>query len=203
MKLNQIQALVALSVLVSGCGESNGDYFKRVAAYREARNPLREQKNIPVIPGNWVVRADRSAVAWDNPDFTSGKGGPLHHYKFLRFTDIDSGTILAETDHYESGKRWDDLDAGTLHECLDITYSFDLERQGSPPWAAELRRLRSSGPEQISLAEAEQVLKSWGIERLEFNRQGHQIAQPDGAATRGQPVSSKTNRTSAAAGPGG
>src|SRR5947209_3808140 len=120
MKLNRILALSVLSLLVSGCWERNPAYFKRIAAYRAARNPLREQRNIPVIPANWVVRADRSAVAWDNPDFASGKSGPLHQYKFFTFKDIDSGAILAETDHYESGRRWDHLDAGTLHEYLDI-----------------------------------------------------------------------------------
>ena len=202
MKFSQILALAALCPLVSGCWESNRDYFNRIAAYREARNPLREQRDIPIIPTNWVVRADRSAVAWDNPDFTSGKSGPLHQYKFLLFTGIDSGTILAETDHYESGKRWDHLDAGTLDEYLDITYSFDLERRGSPPWTAELRRFRSGAAEQISLEQAEQVLKSWGIERLRFNTRGHEIAQQNGPANRSQPVRPETNRTSTAAGSG-
>jgi len=37
----------------------------------------------------------------------------------------------------------------------------------------------------------------------ESKRQQETVGQPDGAANRGQPVSSETNRTSSAAGPGG
>jgi hypothetical protein len=154
-----------LAFSLTGCGESDSQYFKRIAAYREPRNALRAQRNIPTIPSNWVVRADRSAVAWDNPDFVSGKNVPMHQYKFLTFALVDSGKLLEETDHYESGKRWVDPQAGTMHEYLRVTYSFELERQGKPPWKAEVLEA-GFHPRSITLADAEQILEKWGINRL-------------------------------------
>jgi hypothetical protein len=151
-------------VLLTGCFESNSHYFKRIAEYGTPRNELRVQKSIPAIPSNWVVRADRSAVAWDNPDFKSGKKVPMHQYKFLTFTDVDSGTVRGETDHYQSGKQWNDPDAGTMHEYVDITYSFELESQGKSPWKAEVLE-EGHGPKSISLSDAEQILEKWGIDR--------------------------------------
>ncbi len=181
MKLNRIVTLSLLSLLVTGCWEGDTHYFKRIAAYREPWNPVRERRNIPIIPTNWVVRADRSAVAWDNPDFRNGRNLPMHQYKFLTFTGVDSGTVLEETDHYESGRRWVDRDAGTMHEYVRITYCFDLERRGELPWKAEVLQ-NGFSPKHIRLSEAEQILNGWGIDRLKFNTQRQEIAQPDGAA---------------------
>ena len=149
--------------LLTGCGESNTKFISRISQYREPLNSVRIAKGIPPVPADWVPRRDRSAAAWDKPEFARNRTAPAHQYKFLTFSDpfYDKGTLVSETDHYESGKRWNHLDAGTLHEYLDITYSFDLEHRGSPPWKVELRRFGSNGLEQISLAEAEQVLKSW------------------------------------------
>jgi hypothetical protein len=191
--------LLMLCLLAGGCWEGDARYFKRINAYREPRNALREQRSIPIIPSDWVVRADRSAVAWDNPDFRNGKETPMHQYKFLTFANIDSGEILEETDRYESGRRWVDPDAGTMHEYLDITYSFELERQAKPPWKAEVRE-NGSSPRQITLAEAEEILARWGIDRLKFNKQNQETAQQSGAANGSQPIRSETNRTSSAAG---
>jgi hypothetical protein len=163
MKTFQIALFSVLAFVFTGCGESDPHYFKRIAAYREPRNAIREQRGIPIIPSDWVVRADRSAVAWDNPDFKSGKNMPMHKYKFLTFSNIDSGTILEETDHYESGKHWVDSEADSMREYVRITYSFALEGQGKPPWKAEVLET-GYVPRIITLAEAEQFLKKWGID---------------------------------------
>jgi hypothetical protein len=195
-------AVALLALLVAGCWESDTNYFTRVATYRQPRNSMREQKGIPVVPPNWIVREDRSAVAWDNPAFKNGSNTPMHQYKFLIFDNPgDSGVIVAETDHYATGKTWVDADAGTMHEYVRITYRFDLERQGQPPWEAESLQ-SGSGPRKIALVQAEQILHEWGIERLEPVPSASGSAQPYGAANRSQPVRSETNRASAAAGSG-
>ena len=191
-----------LAILLAGCGESDTKWFARVASYRQPMNAIRGQKGIPVVPSSWVVRNDRSAVAWDNPAFRNGNSVPMHQYKLLVFDNPgDSGTIIAETDHYGTGKTWVDPDAGTMQEYVRITYRFDLEREGQSPWKAEALQ-SGTAPRQIAFAEAEQILHGWGIERLEPVSSPGRSAQPDGPANRSQPVRSETNRTPAAAGSG-
>ena len=201
MNLNRIGAFSALSLLLAGCGESNASYFERIAAYGEPRNSVRQDRGIPIIPSNWVVRADRSAVAWDNPDFLAGKRVPMHQYKFLTFANFgDSGPVLAETDHYETGKTWVDHLAGTMHEYVRVTYSFELERHGNPPWEAEILDA-GSHPKRITLAEAERILEGWGVQRPKLNSRGQTTAaQPHGATNGSQPVRAETTRTSGTAG---
>lgn len=167
MRIIRVFLVSMIGFMLSGCWEGNEHYFKRIAAYRQPRNSLREKRSIPVIPSDWVVRADRSAVAWDNPDFDNGKKVPMRQYKFLTFTDLDSGTILEETDHYESGKNWVDQVAGTMNEYVRITYSFELERKGKNPWKAEALLKAGFMPKDITLSEAEEILKGWGINRLQ------------------------------------
>jgi hypothetical protein len=166
MKATQTVLLVILSVALIGCGENDDHYYKRIAQYGPPMNSLREQRKIPLIPSNWMVRDDRSAVAWDNPDFRNGKKVPMHQYKFLIFTQIDSGTLLEETDHYGSGKSWVDSDAGTLDEYVRVTYSFDLEKRGKPPWTVQISEFHSR-PREGTVAEADEILKKWGIDRFD------------------------------------
>jgi hypothetical protein len=166
----RVLTLLGFCVLIAGCGESDSSYFARLDTYREPRNALREQRSIPIIPANWVARADRTVVAWENPDFIAHASFSMHAYKFLNFANYDDkGTITEETDDYESGRSWVDPDAGTLREHLRITYSFDLERQHQPPWTAEVLELNSQKRE-LSLAKALQILKKWGIDPLQFNQ---------------------------------
>lgn len=169
-KICRIFTLLSCCALVAGCGESDASYIARINAYRESRNAMREQRSIPVIPSNWVTRADRSAPTWANPDFISQINFPMHAYKFLSFANYgDSGFITEETDDYETGRSWVDPAAGTLQEHLRITYSFDLERQRQLPWRAEIQEFNSPKRE-LSFNEALQILKRWGIDPLQFNK---------------------------------
>jgi hypothetical protein len=157
-------------VALTGCGEGNKEFISRIAQYREPLNSARIAKSIPIVPANWVPRGDRSAAAWDNPEFIRNRKAAVHQYKFLTFSDpyYNMGTLISETDHYESGKEWQDPAEGTQVEFIRITYSYADERAGKNPWKAQAHR-QQSGFEDISLENATAVLGEWGISRLEQN----------------------------------
>jgi hypothetical protein len=185
--------------LLTGCWESSRQFISRIAQYREPLNSARIAKGIPPVPNDWVPRGDRSAAAWDNPDFARNRKAPGHQYKFLTFSDpiYFKGTLISETDHYESGKVWQDPAEGTQVEFARITYSYEDEKAGKNPWRADVCRQEAGVISQrMSLEDATAVLRSWGISRI--NEDGSQPNQQGGANGR-QPFGSDTNRTSTAA----
>jgi hypothetical protein len=165
--LRLVTFIIAAACLV-GCGESDKSFFTRLAQYRDPVNSARLEKSIPTVPSDWVPRSDRSAAAWDNPAFVRNRKVPGHQYKFLTFSDqfTQTGSLVSETDHYESGKVWQDPAEGTQTEFIRITYSYEDERAGKNPWRAEVHREETGLVHEItSLEAATEILRRWGISR--------------------------------------
>jgi hypothetical protein len=194
-----VQVVWLIIPLAVGCGESNTKFISRIAQYREPLNSARVAKGIPPVPTDWVARRDRSAAAWDNPEFVRNRKATGHQYKFLTFADplYNTGTLVSETDHYESGKVWQDPAEGTEEEFVRITYSYEDERTGKNPWRTEVCRHETGiAHERMSLEDATAVLRAWGITRI---KQDGSQPNPQGGVNGRQPSSSDTNSTPPAA----
>jgi len=82
-------------------------------------------------------------------------------------------------------------------EFVRITYSYADEKAGKNPWKTEVCQQETGlSHRNVSLEEASAVLRAWGIARIE---QGGGQPNPQGGANGRQPLSSDTNRASAAA----
>jgi hypothetical protein len=95
----------------------------------------------------------------------------MHSRKEL-FLDFKSGELWREDDFYQSGKQCHLMgsDPGQLNpEELTITYNFKEARAGKAPWHCRVNggsHYASSKDGEVTLEEAEAILKEWGLKRL-------------------------------------
>jgi hypothetical protein len=146
-------------VPAGGCGG------RKTPANGPQVNGARKAAGIPVIPPIWQVYADLgSQVDWVNPDFRSGKaeGKPVRAMKQI-FSS--AGRVDREIDYYYSGRKYalPGLPEESDWERLQITFDFGRQKQGQIPWECDV----SIGPDrgEHTLAEAEAILKKWGLSR--------------------------------------
>lgn len=80
----------------------------------------------------------------------------------------DAGNILSEYDTYYSGKTWQNLEGDTIEEELTFTYDYKAT-SSSNQWTIEHtipeKVLHSFEIKTISLGEADDILRSWGLSR--------------------------------------
>ena len=171
-RLGLFSIIAATSMLLVGCSRGPD----ATVAYGRASNPDRVTRKLPVIPPTWTERGTGGLQAdWGNPELADPKttSNRMHSHKEL-FID-KSGSPLRETDLYQSGKMYillrpDPDDPNTKEiEILTITYDFEAARAGKSPWYCRV----NGGPNarmplgEVTLDEAEAMLKEWGVKRLE------------------------------------
>ncbi len=129
-------------------------------------NSTRKLVGLPLVNPEWrTATLDNETLVWSSP-FGAQRGEPSHYDKVVVF---DRGEIVEEVDFYTNGRPYtlDDPGAGRVLrlESVVIHYNYEKAARGAPPWSCALTR--SSNDEEISLEEAEQVLTSWGVPRLD------------------------------------
>ena len=105
-----------------------------------------------------------SEAAWRTPG--SNHDSPNHSGKKVLYK---SGQWELEEDYYCSGRtgRSPDPDGGTQGERVTVSYAF-VARPGYPEgWTCRYQSPTNWGDE-ITLKEAERILKSWGVKRLSY-----------------------------------
>ncbi len=162
MKLAKILVLLlALAGLACGIFEQPTPKFGR--EYNEERTKV----GVPVIPADWELHTVRDGeCAWVNPERTAKRDAriPGHWSKYVNYR---TGELLYETDIY-FGREDYVTEEGTFRERLRVTYYYTAdpydhkERLG---WSVELSNSTSTGTE-ITLEEADAILRNWGIDRL-------------------------------------
>jgi hypothetical protein len=151
--------VVAVALAIAGCG--GGPKPK----YGLDFNGQRAQKKIPAIPNDWVnynTFNNANEAAWRPPGIVD-YSKPYHARKSVRYY---GGTITDEMDVYYSGKSWSmkSADGGTDWESIVVSYSYEDEQKGRDPWTCGYHG--EAGGKDLTLDEAETMLKSWGINRL-------------------------------------
>ena len=136
--------------------------------FAQEMNDDRVKRLLPIIATNWTNYNqfnNRTEAAWNTGyDLSSGKPG--HAGKKILY---QNGSIEAEEDYYYSGRTFDgssiDPDSGTGWEQLTVTYSF---KRSDSPWKCSYVHLGAI--DELSLPAAEDLLKTWGLQRLNYNK---------------------------------
>ena len=154
-----------------------------------------------ILP-TWKNRTSKgSSEWWVTNRFDSGK--PMHTGKMIRWGSHGDAALDWELDTYVSGRAFDGsvlTNRNTDGERITIQYRHHDTRNdgiGFPsPWDCTLYSARYVRGKWISLEEAETILSSWGLKRLNYP------SEPDGATNGSQPVQPATNSTPLPAGSG-
>jgi hypothetical protein len=173
-RITRIAVWGIVAVFSAGC-------FPGPAAHGRSFNEARKTRKIPIIPEHWkemgrVRDADWSDAHWSDPTLASSEApsNPMHASKYVV---IDAhGNLLQECDCYWSGRKYPSgLEPNRSNpECLTIRYDFGAERMGKNPWRCEIScgpHYRDTPPQlagQVTLDEAEAILKEWGLSRLNY-----------------------------------
>lgn len=126
------------------------------------QNGARKETRLPVVEPNWrLTQSLNSEAAWSTGykfDGTAGHAGKKVLYP--------GGNLTVEEDYYYSGKTfvpaWDP-DAGTISEGITIRYDYTTT---NAPWKCFY--CNKDNLAEIPLDEAERVLQSWGLKRLNY-----------------------------------
>ena len=164
--------IASLSIVFMIAGFCGCALFKRPEPnYGKEYNPERRKVGVPVIPDDWKLDSVlRDEARWVNPDRIEKRDRhiPVHWSKYLNYR---TGTLLSETDIYY-GKNTYTNSEGTYLEKLLITYHYQVDNydyKKTIGWSIVLYNATMSGfGQDISLEEAEAVLKEWGIQRLDY-----------------------------------
>jgi len=163
-------AFIVTPCFIAGCGPSPN------AVCGPASNNQRQSHRLPVIPATWIESGTSDDANWTNPAFADTKTEylPMHARKYS--VANKQGQLKFEIDYYYSGRKYPSLSEPNSfeRERVTIKYDFEAERAGKNPWRCDV----SCGPHyqmgssmdngQVSLEEADAILKEWGISRLNY-----------------------------------
>ncbi len=160
-EMKKASLLIVSLALLAGCGKPLSPKFAH------GSNPKRKEIGLPVIEEDWVNYNrgnNRSEAAWR----TSGANtdSPNHHSKKVLY---ESGQWEMEQDYYYSGKTGPspDPDGGTQWEKVTVSYAF-IPRSGyQKGWTCHYQS-PTNWFEKVTIEEAEHILNSWGIKRLNY-----------------------------------
>jgi hypothetical protein len=134
--------------------------------YGIEHNATRRLVGLPLVNPEWrTASLDSETLVWSSP-FGPQRGAPSHYDKVVVY---DRGAIVEEVDFYTNGRSYvlEDPSSGRVPrlESVVIHYNYERAARGAQPWSCALTR--SSTDEEISFEEAEKVLTSWGVRRLD------------------------------------
>jgi hypothetical protein len=163
--------LWVLTVAVGATGLLQCTNPPPASTFGPADNPRRRADGLPELPGDWVVRrgytrSDNVSDTWMPP--VAGTG-PRYCLKAI---SAKGGKILWEEDGYTNGRAYKNRDPDhsdlVEYEGLSIQYYYDLHANQNPgkKWRCFLRL--ENDDREIDLAEAEKILESWGLRRLNY-----------------------------------
>lgn len=167
-KLLPIVLSVALFVTTVACGMLPSQPAPK---YGPEYNAERMRIGLPILPENWkLVYSGTDGAAWLNPEADAKERAriPVHSEKSVRYED---GVLISEGDSYYGSKDYTYFD-GTDREFVGITYHFKIgknDRLQQLGWTAVRHDAAEPNGKDISLEEAEAILKSWGLPRLNYS----------------------------------
>jgi len=156
-------------VFISGC-----DSLGR-SPFGAPMNEMRQRHGIPIIPTDWVQHSN--PLSWVNPTADASK-----------FVGHDTKTVIAnngqldyESDGYTLSKTYPDRNpkapkGSVRHQRVEIRYYYK-DGNRKTPW--ECRYFNEDGRHEISLKEAERILKKDGIPRLNYEPEEGCLAPAD------------------------
>ncbi|MCL2645591.1 MAG: hypothetical protein FWD61_01135 [Phycisphaerales bacterium] len=166
--------ILVTCVLLVGC--KRGPRAEQV--YGRASNPDRKVRGLPVIPDTWVERGGGYQADWNNPAHADQRTthDTMHTYKELLLDK--TGNPRQESDYYQSGKqyhgRFNTHKDEKSWEEISITYDFQAAKDGKNPWRCSIccgpheKRPDGRPDGELTLEEAEAILKEWGLTRLNY-----------------------------------
>ncbi|HVX86307.1 MAG TPA: hypothetical protein VH253_16100 [Phycisphaerae bacterium] len=148
----------------SGCGRS----LSRSPTIRfgPQQDDTRRRLGLPTVDSHWIATTFNNSVLWSAPEEVRD-GPPMHFSKIVTY---DGTHLIEESDFYSNGKSFEVRTPGRPPErrTVDVVVQFNYERAaaGQSPWSCAL--CQSATDEEISLPQAEKVLASWGLQRLNY-----------------------------------
>jgi hypothetical protein len=172
-----LSALLICTLSYWGCRKARTflqDAKNREVQFRQTygvpRNNIRKKVGLPVIGNTWDfanngISEDHGYCSFYNPNRSNLEHVPvsIHRSKEIALT-ADKG--LTESDTYYSTNIIKTVD-GDFNQTLRITYSFNLANEGQNPWSCSIFQ-DPKGKGKYTLAEAETILKRWGLTRLNY-----------------------------------
>lgn len=181
--------LAGAAVTTMSCNrESNSPFVK----FGERQNAERRRLGLPIADPTWRrASLDSQSYVWSSPQ-GGRRGVPSYFDKLLT---VDGQTLVEEVDFYTNGK-WvttpssagapvtaalvDVPDMGALTNTsqgpgtpgdgrltsLVIHFSYERSARGMDPWSCALTE--GATDREMTLPEAETLLASWGLKRLNY-----------------------------------
>lgn len=154
---NKLFLLIAVIVVgLVACEKSND-------SYGPGFNAQRQKIGLPIISSGWY---SIKGTTWVNPERESKYSQHIPVY-FSKSIVQKGGKLISETDLYYGSMEYTLADE-SFREYIEITYYYS-EDGVNAKWSVSLHDQSSvkSGIFEISLEKAEEILKKWGISRLD------------------------------------
>ena len=164
-KLLQLVLGAALFVATVACGLLPSQPAPK---YGPEYNAERMRVGLPILPENWkLVYSGTDGAGWLNPEADAKERAriPVHSEKNVHY---EGGVLTSEGDVYYGSKDYTYFD-GTDRESVAISYHFKIGKNDLPQqqlgWSATKFDATDPTGRDISLEEAEAILKAWGLQR--------------------------------------
>ncbi len=125
--------------------------------YGPAFDAERMKRSIPILGPDAFTMSDWG-LGWHH-----GESERL----WSKTVEVEHGHIMLEYDTYDSGMTYNDEAGHPQWIGMHIYYSYEDERAGRDPWRAVY--CSEQGQQELSVEDAEELLRSWGIERLNYD----------------------------------
>ena len=135
------------------------------ACYGVEHNPVRDSLGIVLLDSSWIPYTWDGATAW------GPKEKQPYPYHTAKQVNYNNGTLYCEIDSYSNGEKYETVD-GYNRVYLEIAYfyrpacsgplggmAFNTDTVG---WYCLFNN--SPGSTNISKAQADSIIKAWGIE---------------------------------------
>ncbi len=156
--------VIAIGVGLGACGRPSSRSPE--VHFGVEQNPTRAAVGLPPVRPDWRHAAlDRETLVWSSPQDPQSANAR----RYDKLVAYDRGRIVEEVDFYTNGRKYNvkvtDTDMASRLESVVIHYNYERAARGVDPWACALTR----GPqdEKLTLPQAEQVLASWGLRRVD------------------------------------
>jgi len=142
--------------------------------YSQDHNEERKKLGLPIIPDHWKIAGLSSEhVIWSDPE----RENKLEHripFHASKRVDYKSGTLQRERDRYYGVEDYVDANGDLQRERLTITYYYQVDGDDEPRWRIALMQDEKRDGDvfkdgKVTLEEAEEILREWGIERLNYD----------------------------------
>ena len=164
----QLVLFVILAIGVLGCSKPQ---------FGRSYNEDRIQRGLPIISENWVTgNIWGTETMWNLDGWNSNSGKAVHSGKKVAYQD---GKRTWEEDYYYSGRTFDgsiiDPDSGTAWESITVHYDYTSPDDS---WSCHVISDRHGGITTVTIQDAEKILTSWGLSRLNYKGEQGGGGQP-------------------------